>query len=66
MTIEELKNYLKIRLANCEKAKIKNYEKEKGLGGTIATEQGKKQDAYLNGKIAIIKDILAILEDKPS
>lgn len=61
--LEQLKNYLQKRKANCEKAKVKNFEQNKGISGTcINTTDGKVNDAFLRGKIKIIDDVLEILD----
>lgn len=61
-TINELKAYLKQNKDLCEQLKKLNFKKNVGLNGkTIATEQGREMNKYLNGKLAVINDLLKML-----
>ena len=62
MTKNEMQAYLQKRLQNCQKAQEQNAEKNKGFSGCINTESGRQKDAYLQGKIDILKDIIKILD----
>ena len=61
-TINELKTYLEQNRDLCEQLKKLNFKKNVGLNGkTIATEQGREMNKYLNGKLAVINDLLKML-----
>ena len=63
MTNEELKNYLNKKLTNCEKERKRNMSINHGLGGDyLVTEKGKINDAFLRGKMEIIKAVIERLE----
>ena len=63
--MEKLKDYLLKRQERINEAIIDNKKRSLGLDmrTPLVTEKSRITDAYLRGKLAIIKDILKILDD---
>lgn len=63
--MEKLKDYLLKRQDRINEAIIDNKKRSLGLDmrTPLITEKSRITDAYLRGKLAIIKDVLKLLDD---
>ena len=62
MTPLKLREIIKNSIDSCKESQKINFNTNKGLSGSIATEKGRCKDYYLKGKIQAYTYVLELLE----